>query len=260
MVDGEPFSFTRGLYAMSGRPSETELDDLWLEYKAKGDPEVRDRLILQYAPLVKYVAGRIRSGLPESVDQADLVSEGVIGLMDAIEKFQPERGLQFQTYAVPRIRGAIIDGLRAVDWVPRSVRDKVRDIERAQVALETRLGRTATDREIADELEVSLRELRQTYARVSFTSLATVDELGVIDELAPTAMDALEDDETRAALMRCVRDLAERDKIIIALYYFEGLTLAEIGLVLKVSESRVSQLHTRATLALRAKMDTMAVI
>jgi RNA polymerase sigma factor FliA len=245
---------------MSARRSETELDELWTEYKAKGDPEVRDRLILQYAPLVKYVAGRIRSGLPESVDQADLVSEGVIGLMDAIEKFQPERGLQFQTYAVPRIRGAIIDGLRAVDWVPRSVRDKLRDIERAQVALESRLGRTATDVEIAEELGIPLRELRQTYARVSFTSLATVDELGVTDELAPSATDALEDDETRAALMRCVKDLAERDRIIIALYYFEGLTLAEIGSVLQVSESRVSQLHTRATLALRAKMDVMAAI
>jgi RNA polymerase sigma factor for flagellar operon FliA len=245
---------------MSVRSAETDLDEIWLQYKAKGDPEVRDRLILQYAPLVKYVAGRIRSGLPESVDHADLVSEGVIGLMDAIEKFEPERGLKFQTYAVPRIRGAIIDGLRAVDWVPRSVRDKVRDIERAQVALERRLGRTASDNEIADELGIPLRELRQTYARVSFTSLATLDELGVIDELAPTPTDALEDDETRAALMRCVRDLAERDRIIIALYYYEGLTLAEIGSVLQVTESRVSQLHTRATLALRAKMDAMAVI
>ena len=242
---------------MSARPLETELNELWTEYKAKGDPQVRDRLILQYAPLVKYVAGRIRSGLPASVDQADLVSEGVIGLIDAIEKFEPERGLQFQTYAVPRIRGAIIDGLRAADWVPRSVRDKVRDIERAQVTLEGRLGRTATDTEIAAELGIPLHELRQTYARVSFTSLASVDELGVTDELVRGAADALEDDETRAALMRCVHDLAERDRIIIALYYFEGLTLAEIGSVLQVTESRVSQLHTRATLALRAKMAVM---
>ncbi|MEU4608233.1 FliA/WhiG family RNA polymerase sigma factor [Kribbella sp. NPDC023972] len=245
---------------MGRRSSETDLDEIWLEYKAKGAPEVRDRLILQYAPLVKYVAGRIRSGLPESVDQADLVSEGVIGLMDAIEKFEPERGLKFQTYAVPRIRGAIIDGLRAVDWVPRSVRDKLRDVERAQVALESRLGRSASDSEIADELGIPLRELRQIYARVTFTSLATVDELGVLDQLAPTATDALEDDETRAALMRCVRGLAERDRIIVALYYYEGLTLAEIGSVLQVTESRVSQLHTRATLALRAKLEAMAVI
>src|SRR5207244_5200609 len=140
-----------GVVAMSARPLETEINELWTEYKAKGDTQVRDRLILQYAPLVKYVAGRIRSGLPASVDQADLVSEGVIGLIDAIEKFEPERRLQFQTYAVPRIRGAIIDGLRAADWVPRSVRDKVRDIERAQVTLEGRLGRTATDTELEAE-------------------------------------------------------------------------------------------------------------
>jgi RNA polymerase sigma factor for flagellar operon FliA len=174
--------------------------------------------------------------------------------MDAIEKFEPERGLQFQTYAVPRIRGAIIDGLRAVDWVPRSVRDKVRDIERAQVALEGRLGRTATDVEIAEELGIPLRELRQTYARVSFTSLATVDELGVTDELTPSATDALEDDETRAVLMRCVKDLAERDRIIIALYYFEGLTLAEIGSLLGVTESRVCQIHTKSILQLRGRL------
>ena len=244
---------------MNGRSSDTELDELWAQYKATADRDMRDRLLLQYAPLVKYVAGRIRSGLPESVDQADLVSEGVIGLMDAIEKFEPERGLQFQTYAVPRIRGAIIDGLRAADWVPRSVRDKMRDIERAQVALETRLGRTATDRD-ADELRVSARELRQLYASVSFTNLATVDELGVVDELAPTSTDALEDAETKAALMGCVRHLAERDKIIIALYYFEGLTLAEIGMVLQVSESRVSQLHTRAMLSLRARLAALTVV
>jgi RNA polymerase sigma factor FliA len=239
---------------------DRDAERVWTAYRSSGDLELRNRLVMRYSPLVKYVAGRIRSGLPATVDMADLLSDGVIGLMDAIEKFEPGRGLQFQTYAVPRIRGAIIDGLRAVDWVPRSVRDKLRDIERAQVALESRLGRTATDVEIAEELGIPLRELRQTYARVSFTSLATVDELGVTDELAPSATDALEDDETRAALMRCVKDLAERDRIIIALYYFEGLTLAEIGSVLQVSESRVSQLHTRATLALRAKMDVMAAI
>jgi RNA polymerase sigma factor for flagellar operon FliA len=240
--------------------AETELDDIWAAYKSTGAAELRNRLVLQYAPLVKYVAGRVRSGLPDSVDGADLVSEGVIGLMDAIEKFDPGRGLQFQTYAVPRIRGAIIDGLRAMDWVPRSVRDKVRGVERAQVTLETRLGRTPTDPEIAEELGIGLRELRDTYASVSFTSLATVDDLGVADEVASTTADALEDDQTRAALLHCVRDLAERDKIIVALYYFEGLTLAEIGTVLGVSESRISQLHTRATLALRAKLDTMAVV
>ena len=239
--------------------TDLDLDDIWTMYKTHGERELRDRLVLQYAPLVKYVAGRVRSGLPSSVDSADLVSEGIFGLMDAIEKFDPGRGLQFQTYAVPRIRGAIIDGLRAMDWVPRSVRDRVRDIERAQLGLEFELGRTPTDEEIAAKLAISVRELRDAYASVSFTSLAAIDDLGVADQLASTDTDALEDEETKAALMRCVRDLAERDKVVVALYYFEGLTLAEIGMVLGVSESRVSQLHTRATLALRAKLDALAV-
>jgi len=227
---------------------------LWSDYVSTRDVELRNRLVLQYAPLVKYVAGRVRSGLPSSVEQADLLSEGVIGLMDAIEKFEPERGLQFQTYAVPRIRGAIIDGLRATDWVPRSVREKIRAIEVAQVTLEVRLGRTATDGEIAHEMQISVQELGKVYGKVSYTSLASIDELGGVEDLGPLSSDAFEDDETRAALMHAVKDLAERDRIIIALYYFEGLTLSEIGQVLGVTESRVSQLHTRAALALQAKL------
>jgi RNA polymerase sigma factor for flagellar operon FliA len=237
-----------------------DVADLWSQYTATRDLDVRNRLVLQYSPLVKYVAGRVRSGLPQNVDQSDLVSEGVIGLMDAIEKFQPERGLQFQTYAVPRIRGAIIDGLRASDWVPRSVRDKIREIERTQVALENRFGRTATDEEIAAEMKISVSELRKIYGKVSYTSLASIDELGGVEDLAPMSADVLEDDETRTALLQAVKDLAERDRIIVALYYFEALTLSEIGQVLGVTESRVSQLHTRAALALRAKLTAAAQV
>lgn len=232
---------------------------LWSQYGATRDLELRNRLVLQYSPLVKFVAGRIRSGLPQSVDQSDLVSEGVIGLIDAIEKFEPQRGLQFQTYAVTRIRGAIIDGLRASDWVPRSVRDKIREIERAQAALEARLEHTPTDDEIAEEMQISVSDLRKVYSKASYTSLASIDELGGVEDLAPLSLDTLEDDETRAALMHAVKDLDERDRIIVALYYFEGLTLSEIGQVLRVSESRVSQLHTRVALALRAKLTASLV-
>ncbi len=233
---------------------EDSVAQLWADYKSTQQPELRNRLVLQYSPLVKYVAGRVRAGLPQTVEQADLVSEGIFGLIDAIEKFEPGRGLQFQTYAVPRIRGAIIDGLRAADWVPRSVRSKVRDVERAQVTLENRLGRTPSDPEIAAELGISVGELRETYSKASYTGVASLDELGMSDDLAPMSSDLLADDDMRDVLLPAVRDLPERDQIIIALYYFEGLTLSEIGQVLGVTESRVSQLHTRATLALRAKL------
>lgn len=230
------------------------VDELWQRYKATGDLELRNRLVVQYSPLVKYVAGRVRSGLPQSVEQADLISEGVIGLIDAIDKFEPERGLQFQTYAVPRIRGSMVDSLRASDWVPRSLREKKRDIERAQAALETRLGRTPSDREVADELTISVGALRETYRKVSYTNVASIDELGVGDELLPLAADGTSDADLGPELLEAVSQLSERDQVIVALYYFEGLTLAEIGQVLGVTESRVSQLHTKVTMTLKTKL------
>lgn len=234
--------------------SDVSVETLWATYKSTGDLELRNRLVLQYSPLVKYVAGRVRSGLPGTVDQSDLVSEGVIGLMDAIERFEPARGLQFQTFAVPRIRGAIIDSLRSADWVPRAVRDKIRLVERAKVELEARLGRRPEDTEIAEQMAISVRELRDIYAKASSASLASADELGVVDDLSFVSGEAFEDDETRESLMEAVAGLPERDRVIVALYYFEGLTLAEIGQVLGVTTARVSQLHTRVTLSLRARL------
>jgi RNA polymerase sigma factor FliA len=227
--------------------------DLWETYISTRDPELRNRLVLQYSPLVKYVAGRLRSGLPQSVDSADLVSEGVMGLIDAVEKFEPERGLQFQTYAVPRIRGAILDGLRATDWVPRSVRAKLRSLEQARTTLQHTLGRLPDDREVAAEMGLSPSELRQLYGQASYAGVAHLDEIAMGDDAAaPHVGLDVEDAEMREALVGAVRQLPERDQIIVTLYYFEGLTLAEIGQVLGVTESRVSQLHTRCTLNLRA--------
>jgi RNA polymerase sigma factor for flagellar operon FliA len=236
---------------------EGTVDQLWRSYKESGDRDARDRLILQYSPLVKYVAGRVRSGLPSTVEQADLVSDGVIGLMDAIDKFDMSRGLQFQTYAVPRIRGAIVDGLRASDWVPRSVREKIRDINAAQAKLEKDLGRAPNDHEVAAELGVKVGELRSTYSKISYTNLASMDELSMGgDDHTPRAATALPDmdDDIPAGFLRAVRELPERDQVVVALYYWEGLTLSEIGQVLEVSESRVSQLHSRATMTLRRKL------
>lgn len=234
-----------------------EVSDVWREYKATGSAELRNRLVVQYAPLVKYVAGRVRSGLPQTIDTNDLVSDGVFGLIDAIEKFDLSRGLEFQTYAVPRIKGAMIDALRTQDWVPRSVRDKMRAIEKAHAALAERLDRAPSDDEIAAELAITPKALRELYAKVSYTSIAAMDELIVVDE-GPSPGAALEDDAARAALLRHVRELAERDQVIVALYYYEGFTLAEIGRVLGVTESRVSQLHTRAMLSLRGVLKSAA--
>ena len=233
-------------------PSE-DLDQIWAEYRATGEAGLRNRLVLQYAPLVKYVAGRLRTRMPDSVDPDDLVSDGVLGLMDAIERFEPARGLSFQTFAVPRIRGAIIDGMRSMDFVPRSVRDKLRAVQRAQVLLEERLGRVPEDTEVAREVGIPVQQLRDL-SRQANSNHASLDDFDLADELSSAADHQVEQGDVNASLMRVVDQLAERDQVIIALYYFEGLTLAEIGEVLGVTESRVSQVHRRATTTLREKL------
>ena len=226
---------------------------VWREFRDTGDPAVRNRLVLQYAPLVKYVAGRVRTGLPGTVDADDLVSDGVIGLMDAIERFQPDRGLSFQTFAVPRIRGAIIDGMRSMDFVPRSVRDKLRTVQRAQLTLEERLGRTPEDEEVARETGIPVSVLRDLSKQAS-SSHANLDDFDLADELSYAAEHRIEDGAVSDSVMRSVAELPERDRILIALYYFEGLTFSEVGRVLGVTESRVSQLHRRAMGTLRERL------
>jgi RNA polymerase sigma factor for flagellar operon FliA len=233
--------------------SSEDLAQIWHEFRATRDPGLRNRLVLQYAPLVKYVAGRLRTRMPDTVEQDDLVSDGVLGLMDAIERFEPARGLSFQTFAVPRIRGAIIDGMRSMDFVPRSVRDKLRLVLRAQKALELRLGRAPEDTEIATEAGIPVQQLRDL-SRQASSNHANLDDFDLADELSQAADHRVEQGDVNASLMRVVDQLADRDQVIIALYYFEGLTLAEIGLVLGVTESRVSQVHRRATITLRDRL------
>lgn len=234
--------------------SETPVEELWRRYRADPSVEQRNRLVLQFSPLVKYVAGRLRSRLPETVEYADLVSDGIFGLMEAIERFDPDRGLSFQTFAVPRIRGAMVDALRSLDWVPRSVRDKVRQVEEAQRDLEVALGRIPEEAEVAAHLDMSVDTLRALSAKAATSSVSALEDLDLADELSPSGTQAVEDEASRATLLRVVGDLPERDQVIIALYYFEHFTLAEIGRVLGVSESRVSQLHSRATSVLRARL------
>ncbi|KAA5832557.1 RNA polymerase sigma factor WhiG [Saccharopolyspora hirsuta] len=239
---------------------------LWQAFGERRDQELRDRLVLHYAPLVKYVAGRVGTGLPSHVEVSDLIQSGIFGLVDAIEKFEPERGLKFETYAMQRIRGAILDDLRAQDWVPRSVRSRARDVERALERLEAKLQRTATDAELAAELELSLDELRELFAQLQMTSVIALDDLigagpmqaslaeTLPDDRAEDPVAALVDRDSRRQLAEAVERLSERDRVVVTLYYFENLTLAEIGKVLGVTESRVCQLHTRAVLRLRTKL------
>jgi RNA polymerase sigma factor FliA len=222
-----------------------------------------------YSPLVKYVAGRVLSGLPGHVEEADLISYGLVGLISAIDRFEPERQVKFETYAIPRIRGAIIDELRTLDWVPRSVRARAREIERANVKLEHRLQRAPTDDEIAAELDITLDEFQDSLLRISNSSIAALDEVWTVSDVTGdevSLLDTIEDraspDPARAAgaadlkdrVAEAVARLPEREKIVIGLYYYGNLTLREIGEVLDITESRVSQLHTKAVLRLRSHM------
>jgi RNA polymerase sigma factor for flagellar operon FliA len=232
------------------------VDELWRHYRLTSEPDARERLVLHYAPLVKYVAGRVRAGLPASVEQDDLISDGVLGLMSAIENFDVDRGLQFQTYAVPRIRGAMVDGLRSSDWVPRLVRENMRDINAATALLEHRLQRRPSEPELADEMKISVLDLRKRYSDSSYATLSSLESDLPDHDVMPVRSDGVPGgtEGLPAGFIDAIRDLPERDQVVMALYYWEGLSLAEIGQVLTVSESRVSQLMTRATLELRRRL------
>jgi RNA polymerase sigma factor for flagellar operon FliA len=225
--------------------------------------------VVAYSPLVKYVAGRMGAGLPAHVDEADLISYGLVGLINAIERFDLGREIRFETYAVTRIKGAILDELRALDWVPRSVRARAREIERAHAKLEARLQRVPTDEEIAEEIGISLEEFRKALIAIANSSITALDELWAVsdasgdsislldtlpDANAPDPEKALDLNDLKDRIADAIARLPEREKLVIALYYYENLTLREIGEVLGVTESRVSQLHTKAVLRLRSRL------
>ena len=246
-----------------------DTQSLWRKFRKTGDPAIRDRLILTYAPLVKFVAGRLGSGLPAHVDEDDLVSYGLLGLIGAIERYDPDRDVKFETYAITRIKGAIIDELRAMDWVPRSVRARAREIERAMASLEAQLHRAPTDAEIAEKIGITEEELGDSLTDIARSSIAALDEVWTIsgsggdqvalidtieDTDAPSPQNTLDETEMREAIAESIARLPEREKIVVTLYYYEELTLREIGDVLGVTESRVSQLHTKAILRLKARL------
>ena len=246
-----------------------DANELWRTYKRTKDQALRDRLILNYAPIVKYVAGRLGSGLPAHVDDGDLVSYGLLGLISAIERYEPDRDVKFETYAIARIRGPILDELRSLAWVPRSVRSRARQIERAMAELEAKFARAPTDAEIAAKVGITVEELEGSLTDISRSSLAALDELWTIsgsggdqvalidtieDEHGPQPQTAFAQTELREIVADAITSLPEREKLVITLYYYEELTLREIGEVLGVTESRVSQLHTKAILRLKGRL------
>ncbi|MDR0644663.1 MAG: RNA polymerase sigma factor WhiG [Treponema sp.] len=247
---------------------QKEEDELWREYRKTKDWAIRERFVIQYAPLVKYVAGKVAIAMPHNVEFDDLVGFGQFGLLDAIDKFDPNKGVKFKTYAVLRIRGAIIDELRSIDWVPRSIRQKAREIEDAIGTLEAQLGRIATDREVANTLGMGEEEYGKTLMKISCTTMLSLndvwfsgdenDKVSIGESLeAPMNLNPdiiMEITEVKRVINESLKELPEKERQIIVSYYYEGLTLKEIGYVLGVTESRVSQLHTKAIIHLRSKL------
>ncbi|HEX2129408.1 MAG TPA: RNA polymerase sigma factor WhiG [Solirubrobacterales bacterium] len=246
-----------------------ELRELWRRYKSEGDEKARERLVVAYSPLVKFIAGRMASGLPSHVEESDLISYGLLGLIGAIERFDTEREIKFETFAVARVKGAIIDELRSLDWVPRSVRARAREVEQAHAKLEARLHRAPTDEEMAQQLELSVEGFQNVLLDIANSSVLALDDLwtfadpeggsqvSILDTIKdPQGVDPMAEaasSELKDRLADAIEGLPERERLVIALYYYENLTLREIGEVLGVTESRVSQLHTKAVIGLRSR-------
>ncbi|MBI3038066.1 RNA polymerase sigma factor WhiG [bacterium] len=264
---GKENEIEREKKALAKQHQEEDDQNLWLQYKGSRDQRIKDSLILKYASFVKYVAGRIAINLPNNVEFDDLVSYGILGLIDAIDKYDPERKVKFKTYAKTRIRGAIFDELRVLDWTPRSIRQKARKLEKAYAKLEGKLGRAATDEEIADYLKIDISELHKLFEETKKSLLLSLDEIFYDeDEEGSSRFDfvenqksdnpqlKIEESEAKNILADAISKLSERERLVITLYYYEDLTSKEIGKILGVSDSRVSQLHTKAILRLRGRL------
>ncbi len=246
-------------------------EELWEKYKKNSDPKIREYFILKYAPLVKYVAGKVGIGMPTNVEFDDLVGYGVLGLLDAIEKYDLNKNVKFNTYAVNRIRGAIFDELRSIDWVPRSVRQKSREIEETIADLEARLGRSASNEEIASAMGLDIEEYNSLLLKISATSVVSLTDLrfsnddaeefsvGDIIEAPPSLNPdvIVEREDVKRVIIDAIKELPEREQKVLIMYYYEDMTLREIGEVLHVTESRVSQIHTSANVKLKVKLSNV---
>lgn len=233
-----------------------DITQLWDNYTNNKTPYFRDKLIEYYLPLVKLIAGRLAMGMPHYLDKDDFISNGFFGLLDAINRYDSTRGVKFETYAVTRIRGAILDAVRAQDWVPTTLRQKARQYEQAVATLEVEFGRAATDEEIADKLGISLKQLFNLVNQLNTTTIIPLEDF-VRNEKASEMINpsqAIEDEETKEILAKAIDKLPEKERIVVALYYYEGLTLKEISVILKLTEARISQLHTKAIYRLRGAL------
>jgi RNA polymerase sigma factor for flagellar operon FliA len=251
---------------LKARLQDEEDQQLWEQYKTNHDQRIKDALIMKYASFVKYVAGRIAVNLPSNVEFDDLVSYGILGLIDAIDKYDSDRNVKFKTYAKTRIRGAIFDELRVLDWTPRSIRQKARKLEKAYAKLEGKLGRDARDEEVAEYLNIDISELHKLFDETKKSLLLSLDEIFYDDEEGSSRFDFIEDQksdnpqtkieeaEAKKILADAISKLSDRERMVITLYYYEELTSKEIGKILGVSDSRVSQLHTKAILRLRGRL------
>lgn len=242
---------------MAEKLLDKDVHRLWLDYKKTGCIEVRNKLIENYLPLVNVIAGRIAISLPAHVDRDDLISSGFFGLLDAIERYDLDKKNKFETYAGIRIRGAILDYLRSKDWIPVSLRQKIRKYEHAVVELENMLGRSATDEEIAAKMQLTAEELHELVKQLNIATIVPLDDYIRIEAMADTENSQLlniEAQEIQDILAKAIDDLPEKEKLVVSLYYYNELTLKEISLILNLSEARISQLHTKAIMRLRASL------
>ncbi len=249
------------------KKSREEIDKMWADYKATHNEKLRDEIITNYLYLVKHVVGRLIVGLPQHVNIEDMYSTGIMGLIKAVERFDPTMKNKFETYAILLVKGAVIDEMRALDWVPRSIHQKANWISKAQIELQQELGREATDGELAKYLGLSIDALQDLMVRVRPAVLISLDvNASDNDEDNTTMADRIPDDKSKTSyevadrnefstlLRRAVLDLPEQERMVLVLYYYENLMLKEIGQVMDVSESRVSQIHTKAVMRLRQRL------
>lgn len=236
---------------------QCDIDQLWQQYQQNRTPQIREYLIEHYLPLVKLIAGRVAIGLPQHVDKDDLTGNGFFGLLEAIERYDPGRGIKFETYAVVRIRGSILDSIRAQDWVPATIRQRARQYEKTLAELENQLGRSATDQEVADALDISVLELQQLLNKLNTSTIIPLEEFAKTETSSNQSFNPsenIEEQEVKDTLTKAIDRLPDKEKLVVTLYYYEGLTLKEISIIMKLSEARISQLHTKAVFRMRGAL------